>query len=42
MLPTTKDAAVATRFLRKALGITYTVTPRVINVDKNLAYPKLY
>jgi transposase-like protein len=40
MLSTTRDAAAATRFLRKALGAAHTVTPRVITVDKNPAYPK--
>jgi transposase-like protein len=40
MLSTTRDAAAATRFLRKALGTAHTVTPRVITVDKNPAYPK--
>lgn len=40
MLSTTRDAAAATRFLRKALGAAHTSTPRVITVDKNPAYPK--
>jgi transposase-like protein len=39
MLSTTRDAA-ATRFFRKALGAAHTVTPRVITLDKNPAYPK--
>jgi transposase-like protein len=42
MLSTTRDAAAATRFFRKALGAAYTVTPRVITVDKNSAYPKAF
>ena len=40
MLSTNRDAAAATRFFRKALGAAHTVTPRVITVDKNPAYPK--
>jgi transposase-like protein len=35
-----RDATAAERFLGKTLGATYTQTPRVINVDKNAAYPK--
>jgi len=30
----------AKRFLRKALNAVHTQEPRVINVDKNAAYPK--
>jgi IS6 family transposase len=40
MLSTTRDAAAANRFFRKTLGAAHTVTPRVITVDKNPAYPK--
>src|SRR4051812_3658538 len=40
MLSTNRDAAAATRFFRKAWGAAHTVTPRVITVDKNPAYPK--
>src|SRR6476620_5307907 len=40
MLSTNRDGAAATRFFRKALGAAHTVTPRVITVDKNPAYPK--
>ncbi len=35
-----RDAAAAQGFFEKALGAAHTVTPRVINVDKNAAYPK--
>ena len=40
MLSTQRDSAAATRFFRKALGASHTVTPRVITVDKDPAYPK--
>lgn len=40
MLSTTRDAAAVTRFFRKVLGATHSITPRVITVDKNPAYPK--
>src|SRR5438270_9553670 len=40
MLSPTRDAQAAKRFLRKALRAPHTATPRVINVDKNPAYPK--
>jgi transposase, IS6 family len=36
----TRDAAAAQAFFEKALGAPHTVPPRVINVDKNAAYPK--
>ena len=36
----TRDAEAATRFFVKVLRASHTVTPRVINVDKNAAYPK--
>lgn len=39
-LSATRDASAAQRFLAKALGASHTVTPRVITVDKNAAYPK--
>lgn len=35
-----RDAAAAQAFFEKALEAPHTVTPRVINVDKNGAYPK--
>src|ERR1700741_5392877 len=35
-----RDAQAAKRFFAKALGASHTVTPRVITVDKNAAYPK--
>jgi transposase, IS6 family len=39
-LSATRDAQAAKRFLTKALDACHTVTPRVITVDKNAAYPK--
>lgn len=40
MLSTTRDAGAAARFFCKALSAAHTVSPRVITVDKNPAYPK--
>ncbi len=40
MLSENRDTQAAKRFLSKALGACHTTTPRVINVDKNPAYPK--
>jgi IS6 family transposase len=40
MLSERRDARTAKRFFCKALNALHTVTPRVINVDKNAAYPK--
>ncbi len=40
MLSETRDAGAAKRFLLKTLGANHTQSPRVINVDKNPAYPK--
>lgn len=39
-LSPTRDAQAAKRFFEKALGSSHTVTPHVITVDKNAAYPK--
>jgi transposase-like protein len=39
-LSAARDAQAAKRFFTKALGASHTVTPRVITVDKNAAYPK--
>ncbi|MEL6221971.1 MAG: IS6 family transposase [Cyanobacteria bacterium J06627_8] len=39
MLSAKRNAKAAKRFLKKALKARYTSTPRVINVDKNAAYP---
>src|SRR5712691_3126559 len=36
----TRDAAAAQAFFEKTLDAPHTVAPRVINVDKNAAYPK--
>lgn len=40
MLSPTRDGQAAKRFFRKALRARHKVPPRVINVDKNPAYPK--
>ena len=40
LLTAKRDAPAAERFFRKTLNATHTQTPRVINVDKNAAYPK--
>jgi len=40
MLSPTRDAISAKRFFMKALRARHTVPPRIINVDKNPAYPK--
>jgi IS6 family transposase len=40
LLSATRDAQAAKRFFAKALHASHTVTPRVITVDKNAAYPK--
>src|SRR5262245_16866838 len=39
LLSATRDAKAAKQFFRKALRATHTVTPCVITVDKNAAYP---
>ena len=39
MLSARRDARAAERFFRKALKSTHNQSPRVINVDKNAAYP---
>ena len=39
LLSAKRDAAAAERFLRKTLNASHTRSPRVINVDKNAAYP---
>ena len=40
LLTAKRDAQAAKRFFRKALNAVQTQEPRVINVDKNAAYPK--
>lgn len=40
LLSAKRDARAAERFLRKTLNATHTQIPRVINFDKNAAYPK--
>ena len=40
LLTAHRDAAAARRFLHKALKAVHNQEPRVINVDKNAAYPK--
>ncbi|MBD1868992.1 IS6 family transposase [Cyanobacteria bacterium FACHB-471] len=39
MLSAKRDGKAAVRFFRKVLKAQHTQTPRVINVDKNAAYP---
>jgi len=39
MLSAKQDGKAAARFFRKVLNSQHTQTPRVINVDKNAAYP---
>jgi len=39
MLSAKRDARAAERFFSKTLNASHTQTPRVINVDKNAAYP---
>lgn len=39
LLSAKRDAKAAKRFLKKVLKARHTQTPRVINVDKNAAYP---
>jgi transposase, IS6 family len=40
LLGPSRDTPAAKRFFYKALNAAHTVTPRVITVDKNAAYPK--
>lgn len=40
MLSAKRDARAAERFFRKAMNAAHNQLPRVINVDKNAAYPK--
>src|SRR6202051_2292610 len=40
LLSATRDVQAAKCFFSKALRASHTVTPRVITVDKNAAYPK--
>ena len=42
LLSPTRDAQAAKRFFAKTLAAPHTTTPRVINVDKNAAYPKAF
>src|SRR5262245_42660136 len=42
MLSTTRDADAAECFFRKVLRDSHTLTPRVITVDKNAAYPPAF
>ena len=42
LLNPTRDAQAAKCFFAKALGACHTVIPRVIMVDKNVAYPKAF
>jgi IS6 family transposase len=38
----TRDGEAAKRFFVKTLAASHTSSPRVINVDKNAAYPKAF
>ncbi len=40
MLSAKRDARAAERFFRKVMNVEHNQSPRVINVDKNAAYPK--
>lgn len=40
LLTAKRDAQASVRFFRKMLNATHTKAPRVVNVDKNAAYPK--
>lgn len=42
LLSPTRDAEAAKGFFSKTLAAPHTVPPRVINVDKNAAYPKAF
>jgi IS6 family transposase len=42
LLSSTRDAQAAKRFFHQALASSHTVSPRVITVDKNAAYPKAF
>jgi IS6 family transposase len=42
LLSATRDAQAAKRFFSKTLAAPHTVSPRVITVDKNAAYPKAF
>jgi IS6 family transposase len=42
MLSPTRDGEAAKRFFLKTLAATHSSEPRVINVDKNAAYPKAF
>ena len=42
LLSATRDGEAAKRFFSKTLAAPHTTTPRVINVDKNAAYPKAF
>ena len=42
MLSPTRDADAAERFFRQVLQTSHTLTPRVITVDKNAAYPPAF
>ena len=42
LLSPTRDAVAAKQFFQKTLEASHTVSPRVITVDKNAAYPKAF
>jgi transposase-like protein len=41
-LSPTRDTQAAKRFFSKVLGASHTISPRVITVDKNAAYPRAF
>ena len=42
MLSATRDADAAERFFRKVLQASHVLTPRMITVDRNAAYPPAF
>ncbi|MBG9813659.1 transposase [Bacillus endophyticus] len=38
-LSTSRDTKAAKRFFKKALAVRHSITPRVVTIDKNPAYP---
>ena len=42
LLSPTRDTVAAKQFFQKTLGASHAVSPRVITVDKNAAYPKAF
>ena len=42
MLSETRDQKAATRFFKKLSSLSHSINPRVINTDKNAAYPPAF